>query len=377
MPTDLQRPVDDAPERRQNPTDVYPEQRDQLQRIAGEADDPVQPDHQRAPEAVVLARPGGARIAVVEDAGLAKTDQPHQPAQEAVGLLAARRRCRPLGGSSAGSPRCSAGSRHRRCALISRSRVPRRCAWAASLPRACAAAHRRRHSPRASASTSSGISSGGSCRSQSITTTASPRGRLHAGDRRHRLAEAAREAQHLHARVALAQRQDQLLGAIGARIDAEDQLPLEVQLAEHLAQALVDALDVVLLVVGGDHDAQHSRCDAARTSGGCPARAVKALTASSGVRARSGRGSRTAAGPRARAALLERAGQRPTRRVARARDVRGHRASSAAPLEMPIAARLRCLTSQKGGYRGAPEVDVLEHLETRPRAPCDASSPRA
>src|SRR5207248_2573002 len=49
--------------------------------------DPVQTDHERAPEAVVLARPGSPRVAIIEDARLAKPHQPDQPAQEPVALL--------------------------------------------------------------------------------------------------------------------------------------------------------------------------------------------------------------------------------------------------------------------------------------------------
>ena len=63
--------------------------------------------------------------------------------------------------------------------------------------------------------------------------------RLQPGDRRHRLAEAPREAQHLDARVALAQRQDQLLGAVGRGIDAEDQLPRSSEAVEHARRRLV------------------------------------------------------------------------------------------------------------------------------------------
>ena len=85
------------------------EQRDQLQRIAREADDAVQADQQRAEEAVVLARAGRPRIAVVEHARLAEA-RPARPARAGSrGSPSARRRCRRRGGSSAGSRRCSAG----------------------------------------------------------------------------------------------------------------------------------------------------------------------------------------------------------------------------------------------------------------------------
>ncbi len=74
-------------------------------------------------------------------------------------------------------------------------------------------------------------------------------------DRRHRLTEPSRKAQHLDAGVLLAKGDDQLLGAVGGGIDAEDQLPLEPKTVEHSAQALIRAPDVGLLVVGGDDDA--------------------------------------------------------------------------------------------------------------------------
>ena len=41
-----------------------------------------------------------------------------------------------------------------------------------------------------------------------------------------------------------------LLGAVGRGVDGEHQLPLLAQAVEHRRQALVDAPDVVLLVVG-------------------------------------------------------------------------------------------------------------------------------
>ena len=41
--------------------------RDEVQRVAGEADDPVHPDHERAEEAVVLPLSTRPRIAIVEN----------------------------------------------------------------------------------------------------------------------------------------------------------------------------------------------------------------------------------------------------------------------------------------------------------------------
>lgn len=48
---------------------------DQLERVAGEPDDAIQPDDERSGEAVVLAGPDRPRIPVVDDAGLAEPDE--------------------------------------------------------------------------------------------------------------------------------------------------------------------------------------------------------------------------------------------------------------------------------------------------------------
>ena len=58
-------------------------------------------------------------------------------------------------------------------------------------------------------------------------------GGLQAGERGHRLPKAPGEAQRLHAPIALAQVEDQLLGAVGAGIDAEDDLPAQPETVEH------------------------------------------------------------------------------------------------------------------------------------------------
>ncbi len=81
-------------------------------------------------------------------------------------------------------------------------------------------------------------------------------GGLHPAQGRHRLADPAREAQHLDPPVALSQLGDPQLGAVGARVDGEDQLPVQTEGLDHLAQPLVHAGDVVLLVVGGNDDAE-------------------------------------------------------------------------------------------------------------------------
>ena len=65
--------------------------------------------------------------------------------------------------------------------------------------------------------TISGISRGGSCRSQSMTTIAWPRGVGQAADRRRRLPEPAREEQQLDPRIAGVLGADELDRAVGAR----------------------------------------------------------------------------------------------------------------------------------------------------------------
>ena len=58
-----------------------------MQRVSRKAHDPVQANHERAPEAVVLARSRSPRLTIVEDARLAEPDQPDEPPQKPVTLL--------------------------------------------------------------------------------------------------------------------------------------------------------------------------------------------------------------------------------------------------------------------------------------------------
>ena len=81
-------------------------------------------------------------------------------------------------------------------------------------------------------------------------------GGFHPGDRCHWLTEATREAEQLDAWIPRVKRQDQLFGPVRRRIDAEDQLPFDAQTVENGTQPLVDAMDVRLLVVSRHDDAQ-------------------------------------------------------------------------------------------------------------------------
>ena len=153
---------------------------------------------------------------------------------------------------------------------------------------------------------------------------------LEAGDRRHRLAEPAREAQHLHARVLVAQLEDQLLGAVRAGIDAEDQLPLQADPSSTSLRRSYTWRDVVLLVVGGDDDAEHRassgrsvrrRSSAADAHGSANGEHVRPRIPNGSLQPCAGSRSRHAASPRG-AALMS------------SLDL----ASSAAPCEVPRSA---------------------------------------
>ena len=227
-----------------------------MQRVAREADDPVHPDHERAEEAVVLAVAGGARVAVVEHRGLLEADQRHQPAQEAVFLA---QRDHVVDHTPAHQPEVPGvgGDLDVGDALDDAVADRRDDPLGQRLPRARAALGVDDLIPLAPAGDHVGDQLRRVLQVAVDHHYRVARGRLHARQRRGGLAEAAREAQHLHARVGRAQLEDALLGAVGRRVDGEDQLPVGAHAGEHRRQALVDAPDVAFLVVCGDDDRDH------------------------------------------------------------------------------------------------------------------------
>jgi hypothetical protein len=67
-----------------------------------------------------------------------------------------------------------------------------------------------------------------------------------------------REPEHLGPGISLPESKDDLLGAVGARIHAEDQLPIHVEAVEHTRHPSVYALDVRFLAM--DRNDQVSVC---------------------------------------------------------------------------------------------------------------------
>ncbi len=80
---------------------------------------------------------------------------------------------------------------------------------------------------------------------------------FHTGENGHWLTEAPREPQHSHSTVPFAQRADQFLGAIGGRIDAEDDLPFLTDRVENGRETTVDRLDILFFITDRNDDAQH------------------------------------------------------------------------------------------------------------------------
>ena len=207
---------------------------------------------------------------------------------------------------AAGSRPCSAGSRPRRCARSPGSRGSRDDPLGQRLPGTRAPLRVDDVDSRRASARDAAISSGGSCRSQSITTIASPRadsspasvasGWPKRREKRSILTRGSRRRSASH----------HLLGAVGRRIDAVDQLPLEIlDGIERGGDPLIRPLDVLLLVVDGDHHAEQLNS--------------RPLTAEAKDDQRTdAEREREAGGPQS---LLERPQPPPHRRVPRASDV--------------------------------------------------------